>query len=267
MAKFGATTAFDRVKARAKPSRSASVSPVVPDHGVHAVGGQPGQVGPGRLDLGEVHGHVHARVEQRLGSGGHRQVQVHPGDLAQIEAHVERVDHGHQLEVGIGHHRPAHLGAHPAAGAEDAHSHHGASLVVRLGPAPAGPIRRPERGRRPGRRRWPAPGRRRSNGPTTDKVAGRPGRGAGRRRPRPRSRPGASQVLFDGHHLAAGDQSRAQTAHAAAAVLQAQQRGALQVALGHGQLLVGDAVGQQRRRWCRPRPRAARRPATGPVPA
>ena len=63
---------------------------------------------------------------------------------------MQRVDRGHQLELGVVEHRPAHRGAHAPAGAEDPHPDHrlqrigGAGLRVE--------VFRRRRARRPGRR-------------------------------------------------------------------------------------------------------------------
>ena len=132
--------------------------------------GEPGEVLPGRVDLGEVDDHLDAGLEQRLGVGRHLERQVEPGDLAQVEPGVVRVDGGHQLELGVVGHRPAHGATHAPACAE----HTDASAVMR--PRPYCVSRRADDG--PVRRRRASPGdggERRSsssNGPTTDSTLG-----------------------------------------------------------------------------------------------
>ena len=79
-----------------------------------------------RGDHGEVDRHLGPGIAQRLGLGRDLEVLVDAVHLAQVDAGVERVDGGHQLEVGIVAHRLAHGGAHPPARTEHSHAHHGA---------------------------------------------------------------------------------------------------------------------------------------------
>ncbi len=102
------------------------MNPVVPTTACTPLFREPDEVLPGGVDLGEVDRHLGAGLVQCLGPGGHLQVLVDPGHLAQVDAGVERIDRRDELELGIVAHRLAHGRAHPATGAEHSYAHHGA---------------------------------------------------------------------------------------------------------------------------------------------
>ena len=73
-----------------------------------------------RLGDGEVDDDLGARVDERLGRRRHLEVRVDVGHPAQVDARVERVDRGDELEVGVALDGLAHGAAHAAGRAEHA---------------------------------------------------------------------------------------------------------------------------------------------------
>jgi len=93
------------------------------DHGMDAVRRAPRQVGPGRVDVGEVDRHLGLGPRQGLDVGRHLQPpQLGAGHAPEVDAGVERVDCGDEQQLGIGHHRPADRRPHPSAGPEHPHT-------------------------------------------------------------------------------------------------------------------------------------------------
>ena len=121
MAKFGAMRQLLRVNVGARSgSRSSSVNPVVPTTAWIAVlGRDQARFSRAASRLGEVDHHlgpgVDAAPRRRRPRAGRLST---PADLAQVDAGVERVDRGDQLELGVGEHGPAHRGAHAPRRAE-----------------------------------------------------------------------------------------------------------------------------------------------------
>ena len=124
MAKFGAITQLLFVNSAREPVDVVARRSRGADHGVDAGVGQPGQVLAGRVDLGEVDGHVDPGIEHRLGAGRHLQGQVDADHLAQVEPGVERIDGHGQLELGVVRDGLAHRGAHASACPEDTDPDH-----------------------------------------------------------------------------------------------------------------------------------------------
>ena len=166
MAKLAAMTQLARGRleqASASSSRSSSPMPVVPttawtpcdahhrmcSTAASATVKSTATSAPARSSVLDVAGHLQARRSDA-------------GHLAQVDPGQRGVDGGHQLELGVVGDGPAHLAAHPPAGAEHPDSHawpnptDGAGAPGR---AAAPPVR-------PG-----GHGASGSNGPTTDRCA------------------------------------------------------------------------------------------------
>src|SRR5690606_34620215 len=130
------------------------------DDRVQPVLGHPLEVAPGRLDDREVDDDLGPDLEQDGGVGRDVEVgDVDARDLAEVEPRVVGVDGGHQLELGVAGHGPAHRAAHPAPGPEHSHAHcHRPGTLAAAPPghsrwgraAPATTRRRPRAGNRVG---------------------------------------------------------------------------------------------------------------------
>ena len=141
---------------------------------------------------------------------------------------MERIDGGDQLEVGCRRHRQTDLTAHPAAGSDHT------DLAHWLNPnRPANDAT------------WSAKASS-SKGPTALRVRGASTSSCAwastSSRPTASMRASTSSIVW---HLAVQEHGGTDAAHAGAGVLAREQHLRPQVALGHGQLPVGDPVGGQ----------------------
>ena len=100
-------------------ARSASVKPVVPTTAWRPCSAAKARLLARGVGDGEVDDHLGAGLHQRLGGGRHLEVRVDVGDPAQVDAGVQRVDRGDELEVGVGLDGLAHGAAHAPCRAED----------------------------------------------------------------------------------------------------------------------------------------------------
>ncbi len=134
MAKLGAMTALtlDGLEAGAEVVEVERGEPGGTDDRVHTVVGAPHEVLACGVDHGEVDRDLGAGVGQGNGIGGDLQARGVDADLAQVDARVQRIDRGDQLEPGIVEHRLAHGGAHAPGRAEHADSDHRLTLSAAL---------------------------------------------------------------------------------------------------------------------------------------
>src|SRR5207245_8798468 len=106
----------------------------------HAVVGAPRQVLAGRVDHGEVDGHLGARVLEGLGGTRHLDAGRLDAELPEVDADVVRVDRRDELQLRVVDDGTAHGRAHASGGAEDADLDH--RVTVPTGPTTAS-VRRP----------------------------------------------------------------------------------------------------------------------------
>ena len=136
-AKLGAMMQLLRSKSPAKLRQVLLGESGGADHGVDAIGGQAGQVLPGRGQHREVHGDLDTRLSERLqqGGDGHRSriasvaltEQVGDG-LARRRGRVHR---SHELHVLRSHDSRAHRAPHAPGGTQNADPDHAVTLFRR----------------------------------------------------------------------------------------------------------------------------------------
>ena len=120
-------------------------------------------------------------------------MRVDVGHAAQVDAGVQRVDRGDELELGVGLDGLAHRAAHAARRAEDAHLGHGVALREAAAEAPGRPGGGGGGGA--GRRGGAGPAGRRGGGGRLGSRRHRRSRGRGRFR----SAPAGAEAAGGGH--------------------------------------------------------------------
>ena len=121
IAKFGAITAFavGAVEALGEVGELGVAEPGGADDRVHVVLGAPREVLAGRVDHREVDRDLGARRRAaRSPSADDLDLGAVHAELAEIDARVQRVDRGDELETGRVEHRLAHGRAHPSRRSE-----------------------------------------------------------------------------------------------------------------------------------------------------
>src|SRR5207247_704187 len=98
-----------------------------PDDGVDAMFGTPRDVLARRVDHGEVDRDLRIRILQHARLGGDLEMRVVHAELIQVDARVERIHRGDELEVGRVEHSPTDGRTHPPARSEDPDANHPAA--------------------------------------------------------------------------------------------------------------------------------------------